>query len=76
MPPTLMAPIGTMLQKGHSSYQKYHLIKMTYHKNCISQKWHIKTYIIGFLKYYQHPAIEPTHTIRQKIEKHEFGNVW
>ena len=38
-----------MLQKRHSSHQKYHLIKMTSHKNGISQKSHIKIYIIGFL---------------------------
>ena len=37
-----------MLQKGHSSYTTY--------KNDISQKRHIQIYIIGFLKYYQHPA--------------------
>ena len=29
---------------------------MAPHKNGISQKQHLKTYIIGFLKYYQHPA--------------------
>ena len=51
-----MALIDTILQKGHSSYQKYHLTKMAPHKNGISQKWHLKTFIIGFLKYYQHPA--------------------
>ena len=35
-----MAPIDTLLQKGHSSYQKYHLIKMAPNisgKNGISQ---------------------------------------
>ena len=51
-----MALIDTILQKGHSSYQKYHLTKMAPHKNDISQKWHLKTFIIGFLKYYQYPA--------------------
>ena len=25
-------------------------------QNCTSQKWHLKTYIISFVKYYQHPA--------------------
>ena len=24
--------------------------------NSTSQKWYLETYIIGFLKYYQHPA--------------------
>ena len=26
------------------------------HNDSILQKLHLKTYIIGFLKYYQHPA--------------------
>ena len=42
-------------------------------KNDISLKWHLKTYIIGFLKYYKHPAnIRPTSTIRHKLEKIDF----
>ena len=44
------------LTQYYSSYQKYHLTKMAPHKNGILQNWHLKTYIIGFLKYYQHPA--------------------
>ena len=36
------------------------------------QKWHIKTYIIGFLKYYEHPANRTYSTIRRKLEKHDF----
>ena len=62
-----MALIDTILQKGHYSYQKYHLTKlaaningksqeMAPHKNDISQKWHLKTFLIGFLNYYQHSA--------------------
>ena len=62
-----MALTDTILQKGHASYQKYHLTKMAPNINGTSQKWHLinatfhkelhlKTYIIGFLKYYQHPA--------------------
>ena len=35
-----MAPIDTVLQKGHSSYQKYHLAKMTPNINGISQNWY------------------------------------
>ena len=55
-----MTPIDTMLQKGHFSYQKYYLTKLLSNINGTLQKWHIKTYIIGFLKYYQHLLIEPT----------------
>ena len=49
-----MAPIDIVLQKGHSSYQKYY-------KNGTQHKWHLKkmafhNYIIGFLTYYQHPV--------------------
>ena len=33
---------------------------MASHKNDFSQKWHISTWIIGFLKYYQHPVRELT----------------
>ena len=29
---------------------------MAPHKNNLSQKQHLKTDIIGFLKYYQHPS--------------------
>ena len=36
-----MALIDTMLQKGHSSYQKYHLTKMAPNINGTSQKWHL-----------------------------------
>ena len=71
-----MAAIETMLQKGHCPYQKVpplkngtqhkiYLTKMASRKNSISQKWHLKTYIIGFLKCYQHQLIEPTPTIKK-----------
>ena len=36
-----MAPIDIMLQKGHSSYQKYHLTKMAPNMNDTSQKRHL-----------------------------------
>ena len=39
-----------------STQNEWHLTKMASHKNDILQKWHLKTYIIGFLRYYQHPA--------------------
>ena len=45
-----MAPIDTVLQKGHSSYQKYHLPKIAPNINGISQLH------FGFLEYNQHPA--------------------
>ena len=67
-----MAPIATMLQKGHSPHQKYHLTKMAPSINGISQKCHLKTYILGFLKYYQTLLIETTPTIRRKLEKQDF----
>ena len=51
-----MALIDTILQKGHSSHQKYYLIKMAPNINGASQNWHLRSYIIGFLKYYQHPT--------------------
>ena len=46
-----------MLQKGHFSYQKYHIAKMASHK-----------YIIGVLKYYRFNTllIETTPTIRHR----------
>ena len=47
----------TLPQKNGSRYKR-NLTKMTPHKNSISLKWHIKTFIIAFLKYYQHPAIK------------------
>ena len=61
-----MALIDTMLQKQHSSYQKYRLTKMAPsinapYKNGTSQKRHLtktasQNFYIGFLKYCQHPA--------------------
>ena len=36
-----MAPIDTVLQKGHSSYQKYDLAKVVPDINRISQKWYL-----------------------------------
>ena len=51
-----MALIDSVLQKGHSSYQKYYLTKMATNLKGTLKKWHLKTYISGFLKYYQHPV--------------------
>ena len=36
-----MALIDTILQKGHSSYQKDHLTKMAPNKNGTQHKWHL-----------------------------------
>ena len=56
-----MVPIDTMLQKGHSSYQKYHLTKMALKINDTSQKWCLTTYITGFSEVLPTPLlIEPT----------------
>ena len=67
-----MTPIDTVLQKGHFCCQKYYLTKLSPNINGTLQKWHIKTYIIGFLKYYEHPANRTYSTIRRKLEKHDF----
>ena len=62
-----MALIDTMFTKRalllskiaphkNGTQHKWHPIRIASHKNDISQKWHLKTYIVAFLKYYQHPA--------------------
>ena len=63
-----MALIDTILQKVHSAFQKYHLTKKAPNINDTSQKWQLtktashkngipkQTFVIGFLKYYQHAA--------------------
>ena len=43
-----MAPIDTVLQKGHSSYHKYHLTKMAPNINGISQEWRLTTTLLFF----------------------------
>ena len=43
-----MTPIDTVLQKGHSFYQKYHLAKMAPNINDISQKWYLTTILLAF----------------------------
>ena len=59
-----MAFIDTMLSKippqKCDTQHKWHPTKMASHKNDLSQKWHISTWIIGFLKYYQQPDRELT----------------
>ena len=39
-----MAHTDTVLQKGHSSYQKNHLTKMAPNINDTSQKWHLEPF--------------------------------
>ena len=56
-----------MLQKGRSSYKKYHRTKMAPNINETSQKWHLTTCIIAFAKYYQSPTnINYPSTIRHR----------
>ena len=62
-----MAPIGTVLQNGYSSYQKYHLAKMAPSINDISQKWYLKTTILAFWSTTNTLIIEPAPTIRHRI---------
>ena len=55
-----VAPTEAMLQKGHSSYQKYHLTKMAPNKSDTSQKLHLtkltsRNLRFGFLQYYLPP---------------------
>ena len=47
-----MAPTEVMLQKGHSSYQKYHLTKMTPNKSDTSQKLHLTKLTSRNLRYW------------------------
>ena len=75
-----MGPSDLMVQKGHYSYQKYHLTKMAKtdnsqktctHKN-ISQKWHLTTYFIlttVFQSTTNTLLIEPNPTIRHRLVK-------
>ena len=82
-----MAPIDKMLQKGHSSYQKYHFTKMAPNVNGTSQKWHLtktashKNYIprltlLVFWSTTNTLLIEPTPRIRHKLEKHDYKIPW
>ena len=61
-----MPPTETVLQKGHSSYQKYQLAKMAPNINGISQKWHLKTILLFFRSTINTLLIEPTPTIRHR----------
>ena len=78
-----MALIDTILQKGHSSYQKDRLTKMAPNINgisqkCISQKWHVTKMATQNLHYWSSEVllttllIETTPTIRHKLEKLDF----
>ena len=60
-----MEPIDTALQKGQSSYQKYHFAKMAPNKNNgISQKCHLTITLLVFWSTTNTLLIEPTPTIR------------
>ena len=59
-----MGPTGTVLQKGFSSYQKYHLTKMAPNIKGTSPS---HNYIIGFLKHYQHPANRTPTNIHRRV---------
>ena len=48
---------------------------MTSHKNNISKKWHLETYIISFLKYYKDPAkILDTNWKNFILKSHDHGS--
>ena len=67
-----MALIDTILQKGYSSYQKYHLTKMTRNINGTSQKWHLKKLasqnltLLVFWSTTNTLLIEPTPTVTHR----------
>ena len=80
-----MAPIDRILQKGHSSNQKYHLTKIAANINDTSQKWHLpktttahkngisKLTLLVFWSTTNTLPIETTPTtIRHKLEKLDF----
>ena len=60
-----MAPTVTVLQKEHSSYQKYHLAKVAPKINDTPQKWHLTTTLVVFWST-ANTLIEPTPTIRHR----------
>ena len=54
---------------------------MTPQKNCISQKWHLETFVIGLLKYYEYPAENPitmdlNHNTNLKIPFKKSFSLW
>ena len=78
-----MAPIETMLQQGHSSYQIYVVTKIAPTINGFSKKWHLtktashkngllKLTLFVFKSTTNTLLIELTPTIRLKLEKHDF----
>ena len=86
-PPALMAPIDTLLQKKHSSYQEYHLTKMAPNLFGASQKWHLKKTashkngiskltLLVFWSTTNTLLIEPIPTIIHQLKKHDFKITW
>ena len=61
-----MVPIDTVLQKGHSSYQKCYFTKMATSINGISQKWYLTITLLAFWSTTNTLLIEPTPTIRHR----------
>ena len=61
-----MAPIDTVLQKEHSSYQKYHLAKIAPNVNGISQNWYLTTTLLAFWSTTNTLLIKPTAAIRHR----------
>ena len=82
-----MELIDKMLQKGHSSYQKYHLTKMVPNINGTSQKWHLtktishkngtsKLTLLVLWSTTSTLLIEPTPKITHKLTKLNFKIPW
>ena len=82
-----MAPIDTIFKKEQPFYQKYHLTKMALNKNSTLQKLHLKKTafhengiseltLLFFWSTTNILLIEPTPTIRHKLEKYNFKLSW
>ena len=61
-----MALIDTVLQKGHSSFKKYHFAKIAPNINGISQKCHLTSTLLAFSSTTNTLLIGPTPTIRHR----------
>ena len=82
-----MALIDTILQKGHSCYEKYHLTKMAININGTWQEWHLKKMtsqkygiskptLLIFSSTTNTLPIEPTPTFRHKLDILDFKRPW
>ena len=61
-----MALIDTVLQKGNSSFKKYHFAKIAPNINGISQKCHLTSTLLAFSSTTNTLLIGPTPTIRHR----------